>query len=120
MDVNLPAIPDPPSRGSLTLRAAIDLEQRVATALPSIANIDLLQDAQARLLALEAYLSKKGIAGPAMGAARRIEARIGELLGPPRLDHDRSKGTTSVGTDVDRQDRSDFRRIAVLAQDRSS
>jgi hypothetical protein len=52
------------------------------------------------------------VQGPMLSSQRRIEGRIGQLLGPATLAHDRSKGATSVVTEVAKDDRSDFRIIA--------
>lgn len=48
-------------------------------------------------------------------AQRRLEVRIGELLGPAKLDHDRTAGATSLTNDLvglSPNQRSEFRRMA--------
>ena len=82
-------------------KAAIDdpgveaIEQRVAAAVALIDDAGVLLDWLARAEALASYLAtRKGAQGPTHGAKRRIEARIGQLLGaaenrgPRTLHHD--------------------------------
>jgi hypothetical protein len=81
MTDNLPAIPDPATATIATMRAAcID-------ALPWIHACDNIIDACTvldQVLLVEAILARKKQADDAMTAARWLEVRIGELLGPPR------------------------------------
>lgn len=80
---NLPAIP---SKGSpLTAEMVTRIEQRVAKSIAHIHDIDSLQEWRAQAAALEAYLRSRGLQRPMLGAQRRVEARIGQLLGKPKI-----------------------------------
>lgn len=107
--MNLPAIPKP---GALISPDAIAaLEAEVSNALPTIVDVDTLQEWRARAAALETYLRGKDLNGPMLGAQRRVEARIGQLLGEaqtgnPSITH------ASVIEEIPRQDRNRFRQLA--------
>lgn len=95
----------------------VALERQLADALPSVSDFDLLGEWRDQAKALEAYLRGRDLQGPMLGAQRRIEARIGELLGEAKRDHDRSRGATSVVTEVAKDDRADFRLLARAARE---
>jgi N6-adenosine-specific RNA methylase IME4 len=85
----------PLSREAIAEPGAEAIEQQVATVVRSITDPDLLLEWLSQATALARYLAtRKGAQGPMQGAQRRIEARIGEMLGPaenrgPRtLEHD--------------------------------
>lgn len=83
MSDRLPAIPDPGRP-----IAAADVarwERQVAEALPAISDVDLLREWRDRAAALVAYLRGRDLQRPMLGAQRRVEARIGQLLGPPQV-----------------------------------
>lgn len=77
--MNLPMIPKPGAMISPDAIAAIEAE--VSRALATINDIDVLQEWRSRAAALEAYLRGKDLNGPMLGAQRRVEARIGQILG---------------------------------------
>jgi hypothetical protein len=78
---SLPAVPKPGA--AVSAKRVEEIEREVWEALPSIRNLDVLEDARRRLSALVAYLRAPELQRPAMGALRAVEARIGELLPPP-------------------------------------
>lgn len=78
-ELTLPAVPKPGALISLEAIAALETE--VSQALAGIDDVDVLQEWRARAAALEAYLRGKDLNGPMLGAQRRVEARIGQLLG---------------------------------------
>lgn len=100
-----------------SLVAVEDQCLRVETWAESATSIPELRDAGNKLAAISEYLELTSTEGRARVAAaqRRIEVRIGQLLGPAKTDHDRSAGATSftdeVG-DLTPNQRSDFRRMA--------
>lgn len=59
------------------------LESAIIERLPTIDDTDQLTDMLARAQALETYLRSQAMQAPARAIARRIEVRIGELLGEP-------------------------------------
>lgn len=77
--MKLPAIPKPGAM--ISPDAIVALEIEVSRALATIDDVDVLQEWRARAAALEAYLRGKDLNGPMLGAQRRVEARIGQLLG---------------------------------------
>jgi DNA methylase len=77
--IGLPVLP---ARGApVALRHLEELEHQVRDALPAIDDLELLEDWRARAAALETYLRARKLQAPMLGAQRRVEARIGELLG---------------------------------------
>lgn len=80
-----------------------------AAACESVAE---LRDASNRLAAINEYLERTSTEGRARVAAamRRLEVRIGQLLGPPSPG--RPSTETSVMTDVSRHQRQEFREMA--------
>jgi N6-adenosine-specific RNA methylase IME4 len=78
----LPAIPKP---GTAIAASRLEqLERETAAALAEITDVDVLEEARLRASALEHYLRGRGLQGPMLGTQRRIEARIGQLLGEPK------------------------------------
>jgi len=76
-----------------------------------------LYDVKAKLAAFDEYLAATSKDGRAQMAAtmRRLEVRIGVVIGAAKLDHDRHPGATSLANDVaelTRNERSQFRRMA--------
>jgi phage N-6-adenine-methyltransferase len=100
----LPALPAP---GEVVApEVALAAERRVAETVEQLASIDDGVEWLAQAAALAAYLRDKDARGPMQGAQRRIEARIGELLGEAKRGH-------AMGHDSLRPDeRLDFRKLA--------
>lgn len=65
----------------LTLDQIEQVELNIAAALPGVDDIPMLQTWLSQASALAAFIKRKDLQAPIMGAQRRIEARIGELLG---------------------------------------
>jgi len=100
-------------------RAAIDtpgieaVERRVAEVVRNIDSADELLDWLARADALATYLgTRNGAQGPMHGAKRRIEARIGELLGPAEMGPSRVLQRDVRLRDLHHAERADFRLLA--------
>jgi len=106
---SLPAVPDP---ARLTPTSIERLERQVATAIVGIDDLDTLEEWQAQAAALAEYLRGKEMAAPMLGAQRRVEARIGQLLGaspgPGRPDAEYSMRVSNIAP----QDRGYFRDLA--------
>lgn len=74
-----------PSRGEpVTAEALVTIERNIAAEIGSVKDIGQLEDWRAKARALEQYLRDKELQGPMLGAQRRIEGRIGQLLGEPK------------------------------------
>ena len=105
------AIPQP--GGELSEDGVRAIERRVAGSLSEVASVDGLLEWKAQALALEEYLRGKGLAGPMRGTARRIETRIGQLLGDPtpgkRTDLEPRDDVPEV---LDNHEKADFRLMA--------
>lgn len=76
-----------------------------------------LRDASNKLAAISEYLERTSTEGRGRVAAaqRRLEVRIGKLLGPANLGHDRSPGATSLANEVENltpNQRHAFRQLA--------
>lgn len=71
-------VPKPGSH--VTLHEIETLEMRIAAELPSKTDVAELRDWLNQASALASYLHNRDLQAPLMGAQRRIEARIGELL----------------------------------------
>lgn len=76
----LPVIPDPTSASVALLQ---DTCSAVLAWAESCDDIGRVYEAMAKVSAIEEYLSRKGQEAPAQEAARWLEVRVGELLGPP-------------------------------------
>jgi N6-adenosine-specific RNA methylase IME4 len=105
-------LPIIPKRGQpVTAAALVAIEQQIAELIPAIDDFEWLEETRAQAQALEAYLRDKEMQAPMLGTQRRIEARIGQLLGdakpgPSILRHD------VRFQEVDHHDRHDFRLLA--------
>lgn len=100
---NLPVIPDKGS--AVSAQTVQDIERQLAVRLPEIDDLSVLDEYRAKAAALESYLRDKELQRPMLGAQRRIEARIGQLLGEPK------KGIRHDGQ-LGRHERQDFRILA--------
>jgi N6-adenosine-specific RNA methylase IME4 len=78
---HLPAVPDTGSR--VAAEDVARWERQIAEVVRTVEDIKLLNEWRARAAALETYLRGKELQRPMMGAQRRVEARIGQLLGDP-------------------------------------
>jgi hypothetical protein len=76
----LPVIPRPGE--PLTAVQIEKIETDVIMAIPNVADIGTADDWRRKGKAIEAYLRSPELQRPMLGAQRRIEARIGQLLGP--------------------------------------
>jgi N6-adenosine-specific RNA methylase IME4 len=99
---------------ALSNRDYYEIEARVAAAVGSVSDIDVLNEARAQTRALATYLATRdGAQGPMLGAQRRMEARIGQLLGEvePGQRTDLEPSGVTEGS-IPRMDRHDFRLLA--------
>ena len=103
-----------PNSGTLlTPIMARDLECAIANVVPDTDDVDLLLEWQARAEAFATYLKDKDARAPMLGAARRIEARIGELLGPAEMGiNQHSEGSVVTEGSLTRHQRHEFRTLA--------
>lgn len=98
------------------------IEASIAREVMAISDLDTLMEWRAKAAALEAYFQSKDLSGPMLGAQRRVEARIGQLLGKTELGerHDLKPSLAGEGS-IPRQDRNRFRQLArafeVLTED---
>jgi N6-adenosine-specific RNA methylase IME4 len=83
----LPAIPKPGE--FISAETVLRIEAEVIAALPFVESIEEADDWRRRAKAIEAYLRSPELQRPMLGAQRRIEARIGQLLGPAIIGGDR-------------------------------
>jgi len=97
----------------VTAMQVIAIEERVSRVLAELDNIEELDDWRARARAIEAYLRSPELQRPMLGAQRRIEARIGQLLGQVK---ERERTDLTVGHErqsiQDKDERMDFRLLA--------
>lgn len=88
-------------------------EAQIAATLGDMNDVDEIIDTRDRIAALETYLRGKMAQMPALGAQRRLEARIGQLLGEAQPGGDRSKQTFSTAAEMLSRDQvSWFRTLA--------
>lgn len=110
MSEALPALPDP--------REILNLDQIQAAAAAVVerswtAPADWASEALDQALALEGYLRRKGLQEPAQIAARHLERRIGELLGPAQRGvPGQLVVANSIANEIAKDDRYGFRQIA--------
>jgi N6-adenosine-specific RNA methylase IME4 len=100
-----------PERGSVvSAEALLAIEEQVTTAIAAIEDFGTLEEWRAQARALEQYLRDKDLQGPMLGSQRRIEGRIGQLLGEAP---GRGKSEMSQRADLfHRQFREEFRILA--------
>ena len=103
----LPIIPD---RGTSVSAAQLQsVEDTIWSMLPQVDDMALLEEWRARARALESYLRDKEMQRPMLGAQRRIEARIGQLLGEPAPGRRSDLQPLPHDGKVDRHEADDFR-----------
>ena len=73
------ALPDP---STVTVAALTEHCAEVVRWSKAVESVSRLEEAREWLDAVETYLSHKNAEGPAQTAARLLEARIGDVLGP--------------------------------------
>ncbi len=102
------AIPDP---SSVDLERAHGLAQSVIEWAGSCEDVSELEDARAKVAAIETYLRKRDAqAAAALAAAdRKLEARIGDLIGEPVVG---SHSSADEGGTLTKDQRHQFRQIA--------
>ena len=104
----LPALPS--SADLVTPDQAALIERHIAVEIHQLDDMGTANEWLARADALAAYLKHKESEGPMLGAMRRVEARIGELLGEAP-----GRGRKEMGQHADsfhREIRSEFRALA--------
>lgn len=109
--VVLPALPTPQS---VTPAELADYGAQVVAWAEQVDDIGQVREAADKWAAITEYVrrsSREGVAG-AEATLRRLEVRVGQLLGPATRDHDRTAGSTSVVPDIERHARSDLRDLA--------
>jgi N6-adenosine-specific RNA methylase IME4 len=109
-------LPIIPKRGQpVTAAALVAIEQQIAELIPIIDDFEWLEETRAQARALETYLRDKEMQAPMLGTQRRIEARLGQLLGDvtqgTRIDLTPHRDEKLDAIDND-QTRSDFRLLA--------
>jgi hypothetical protein len=104
------AIPDPQS---MELSQAANLASSIEQWAEETDDVGQLNDARARLAAIETYLGKKNEEARAeiARADRLVEVRIGQLIGPAEVGSHHSVATEGA-ENLSKHERSDFRRIA--------
>ena len=111
-EVNVNNLPMVPEVGSKVSNAVVQgIEQQIALHIAEVDDLETLEDYRLKAAALEKYLRDKELQRPMLGAQRRIEARIGQLLGEPEKG---GRGKTKTNTHAEEfisrdGDRSDFR-----------
>jgi hypothetical protein len=108
---NLPAIPK--AGTAIALADMERMEQGITQQLALIEDVDTLLEWKAQAAALEQYLRGKDLNGPMLAAQRKVEARIGQLLGQASNGGDRrSDQFPRAATEISSSDRLRFRILA--------
>jgi hypothetical protein len=112
----------PKPGGPVDIATILNIEKNIADILPNINNYENLEELRKQAQALATYVRNKEMREPMLGAERRIEARIGQLLGEPKHGGDRrSDGFQDHHDELEKikhdQDRSDFRLLARAYED---
>lgn len=102
----LPAIPQ---RG-VTPQVVQDIEKIIADKVSLVHDVNVLDEWHSQAAALEAYFRGKELKAPMAGAMRRVEARIGQLLGDP--DQTNGRPLPHNVKVIDHHERHDFRILA--------
>jgi N6-adenosine-specific RNA methylase IME4 len=112
MPVNV-ALPIIPKRGQpVTAQQLVEIERSIAEMIDTIDDVDWLEETRAQSRALETYLRDKDMQAPMLGTQRRIEARIGQLLGPAEEATNQYAVSHEIQQIGRRNDRVDFRFLA--------
>ncbi len=99
-----------PERGApVTAEMLGAIEQKAAIEIASVESIEQLETWRRQAAALEHYLRDKELQRPMLGVQRRVEARIGQLLGNAKPGPAQSSVVTEVS---DKDARSVFRILA--------
>jgi len=112
VNATLPAIPD--SHDLVQPEVVIALELAVRERVRDVDDLEALENAADQINALAKALAGTRLALPARAAARRIEWRIGRLLGPPPGAGPGRGHETSLGSDLSANARYSFRLIGTL------
>jgi len=105
MAANLPVVPKVGAKVSIAV--VQDIEQQIALHVAEIDDVETLDEYRLRAAALEKYLRDKELQRPMLGAQRRVEARIGQLLGTGTAGGRGKKGPHA--DTIDKQRREEFR-----------
>src|SRR5258708_6717242 len=105
-EITLPPLPEPGA--PITADEVAELERRITKAIAAVSNADTLLDWRAKAAALEIYLRSRGLQAPMLGAQRRVEGRIGQLLG----DNPERNPVLNALRTLDDMQRRDFRLLA--------
>jgi N6-adenosine-specific RNA methylase IME4 len=95
----------------VTAEQLIAIERQVAASIFEVDDLRALEEMRARARALEQYLRDKELQGPMLGVQRRLEARIGQLLGKAEPTN-QSAVSHEIRQIERRNDRLDFRILA--------
>ena len=104
--MTLPVIPKVGSKISVAQVKAIEIQ--ISDTIATVTDIETLEELRLKSAALERYLRDKELQRPMLGAQRRVEARIGQLLGEPK----RGKKLSAMTDNLDKDERQDFRILA--------
>lgn len=107
--INL-ALPAIPQSKELAPKQAVALERKVAASVAKVENLDEAVEWLSQADALAAYLSHHDAQGPMLGAMRRIEARIGELIAAEK--GGRGKVLSREKVSIDKSQLTQFRKLA--------
>jgi hypothetical protein len=95
-----------------TLEDVERFEYQVAQAVTTVDDLAELQEWHAKFEALEHYWKSRELHGPMLGAQRRVEARIGQLLGEPQVGRPKENSPCVGDFSRHHNDRTDFRILA--------
>ena len=98
--------------GPLTFEQMELRELALARLLPTMDDIAAIEEERRKIAALEHYLEGKQAHLPARGAQRRLEARIGQLLGEAQVGRPENGNSTHADNFERSGDRVDFRILA--------
>jgi hypothetical protein len=99
--------------GPLTFEQMELRELALAKLLPTMDDIAAIEEERRKIAALEHYLEGKQAHLPARGAQRRLEARIGQLLGPTSQGGRPTEDNPTHAEGIERPgDKADFRILA--------
>ena len=108
MSTLLPSLPDPKTS---TQVAIVDACNAIVEWAKHCEDVELVRDASRKMAAIAQYLQGRDAAAAAAAATRRLEARVGELLGPAKVGRP-AAAETSQACDIPKDDASRFRKMA--------